>query len=498
MYNVLRTLKISHATTVVLFVAVASLILGVVYAPVSRAADINGFNPGNIMSDGVMSNKESMNIGQIQAFLDSKNTCNNTNVYMAAWYPHLQYNIRDGRFLCMAKDSFNGKSAAQIIWQVGQDYNINPQMLIVLLEKEQGLITDTWPNHVQYRSATGYGCPDTAPCDAQYYGLENQLRQAANLFRNVLNGGWSNYPVGSTYVRYNPTVSCGGSVVNIQNRATSALYRYTPYQPNQSALNAGYGRGDDCGAYGNRNFWLLFTDWFGSTSASRWTTLLDPRVLVTLKDTYKINPDSGEKTQLVSAGSQIAFPTKTTLANGNGCLRTRLDSINNSNQCIKYEDLGEFSPKTTDIKIDSSIAIKEANRWTCKVNYRTLEITNQCFDIYTQINFLKKTTVAGVNYLITKNDINNGNPTAFLASRFTDVTDVALSAADKQQKNLTWTCKVDLSTRAVIPSQCYDKDTIVSFSKLRTIDNTQYLITDHDDLHAINSAFIAKRFVAVE
>ncbi len=23
----------------------------------------------------------------------------------------------------------------------------------------------------QYRSATGYGCPDTAPCDSKYYGL---------------------------------------------------------------------------------------------------------------------------------------------------------------------------------------------------------------------------------------------------------------------------------------------------------------------------------------
>ena len=255
-------LKLLVATSVVIL-AIAGVVVNL--QSTSRAADLSKFDPGDIMSDSIMSNKNSMSVGQIQAFLESKNLCNNTNTYLASWYPHLQYNIRDGKFVCMAKDTFNGKSAAQIIWQAAQDYSINPQVILVLLEKEQGLITDNWPNHIQYRSATGFGCPDTAACDSQYFGLENQIRQAANLFRNVLNGGWSNYPVGNTYVQYNPNAACGGSVINIKNRATSALYRYTPYQPNQSALNAGYGTGDGCSAHGNRNFYALFTDWFGST-----------------------------------------------------------------------------------------------------------------------------------------------------------------------------------------------------------------------------------------
>jgi hypothetical protein len=38
-----------------------------------------------------------------------------------------------------------------------------------------------------------------------------------------------------------------------------------PYQPNQAALNNLYGIGDGCSAYGNRNFWRIFTGWFGST-----------------------------------------------------------------------------------------------------------------------------------------------------------------------------------------------------------------------------------------
>ena len=248
----------------------------------SANAYLTGFNAGNIMSDSVMSNKTTMTEAQIQTFLKSKNSCNKSTPsdieyaqnYMKNNNNAVTWNIKDGRFVCMADEKFgsnglpttdaNGETAAHIIWQAAQDYSINPQVLIVLLEKEQSLITDQWPNSNQYKKATGYGCPDTAPCDTQYFGLRSQIRWAASLFRTVLDGGWTNYPVGVNYVLYNPDHSCGGSNVNIQNRATSALYRYTPYQPNAGALAAGWGTAP-CGAYGNRNFYNYFTDWFGST-----------------------------------------------------------------------------------------------------------------------------------------------------------------------------------------------------------------------------------------
>lgn len=326
-----------------LAVIAALISLGVYLVHTSRAADTSRFNPGNIMSDAVMSNKGTMSVQQIQAFLDSKNACNNTNVHMAAWYPHLQYSIRDGRFVCMAKESFNGRSAAQLIWQVAQDYSINPQVLIVLLEKEQGLVSDTWPNNVQYRTATGFGCPDTAPCDAQYFGLENQLRLAANLFRTVLNGGWSNYPVGHTFVQYNPNAGCGGSVIHIQNRATSALYRYTPYQPNQAALNAGYGTGDGCSAYGNRNFWMLFTDWFGDTQASGFSRLDSPRWMKLSSQTQKVNVFTGKKVgPLLSAGTQAKFVDKIYIGN-QWIARTQWDQSNGNYDGIPANQLSEIA-----------------------------------------------------------------------------------------------------------------------------------------------------------
>ena len=250
-----------------------------------EAANLGAFDPGYIISDYQISNYTSMTEAQIQNFLKSKNGCNDYNTgktsnnvgHLSESTPY-SWHVKDGHYVCMADENFNGESAAHIIWQAAQDYRINPQVLIVLLQKEQGLITDTFPNSVQYRSATGFGCPDTAACSSKYYGFKNQVRNAADLFRTVLDGGWTNYPVGNNYVKYNPNAACGGTVVNIRNRATSALYRYTPYQPNSSALASGYGTGDSCGAYGNRNFYLYFEDWFGGITSGVYEEYIEEAV----------------------------------------------------------------------------------------------------------------------------------------------------------------------------------------------------------------------------
>lgn len=139
-----------------------------------------------------------------------------------------------------------------------------------MLQKEQSLVTDDWPWQNQYRSAMGYGCPDTAPCDAQYYGFFNQVYQGARqLKRYAANPNLFNYAVGRTsYVQYQANApQCGGTNLTMQTAATAALYNYTPYQPNPAALNNLYGSGDSCSAYGNRNFWRLYRDWFGVTYA---------------------------------------------------------------------------------------------------------------------------------------------------------------------------------------------------------------------------------------
>lgn len=267
-----RTYQIAIITSfIVTFVFAAVFFLT---QNISKAASLANWDAGYIISDDIFTNKNAMTASQIQQFLNSKVPVCDTNGTQPSEYgggTRAQWGTARGYpppYTCLKDYSQNGKSAAQIIYDVSQQYSINPQVLIVLLQKEQSLVTDTWPLSIQYRSATGYGCPDTAACDSTYYGFTNQVTWAAKMFRSIMNQSptwYSPYVLGNNFIRWSPNSACGGSTVNIRNLATVALYDYTPYQPNQAALNAGYGNGDSCSAHGNRNFYLYFNDWFGST-----------------------------------------------------------------------------------------------------------------------------------------------------------------------------------------------------------------------------------------
>lgn len=317
----------------------------------ANAASLANFDPGYIISDWQMGNYTSMSEAEIQSFLTSKNSCPNRdyNYYLRlSTNTNYKWHWDNGHFICLSEEKFgdgevigSGDTAAHIIWQAAQDYKINPQALLVLLQKETGLITDPIPNNGDYRKATGYGCPDTAPCSSQYYGFKNQIRKAAALFRTVLDGGWTNYPLGNNYVQYNPNPGCGGSVVNIRSLATSALYRYTPYQPNAGAIAAGYGTAY-CGAYGNRNFYLYFQDWFGGITSDGYSKMDTARYMKLSKDTYKINPHSLTKDNLYEKGLIVKFTTKVFTSDDKLCLRSEYDSARNNNLCILFEDLTEF------------------------------------------------------------------------------------------------------------------------------------------------------------
>jgi LysM repeat protein len=156
-----------------------------------------------------------------------------------------------------------------VIHAISNACGINPKVFIVTLQKEQALVTSTKPTDYMYRAAMGFGCPDSDPgiCGKVFTGLFNQLYKAARQFR------WYGNPAGSfTYwkpgrtvsMRFNPKASCGSKSFELKSQATANLYYYTPYTPNDAALKNLYGTGDSCSAYGNRNFWRFFHDWFGS------------------------------------------------------------------------------------------------------------------------------------------------------------------------------------------------------------------------------------------
>ena len=292
--NTLRT-----APLLTCFLAVSALVLGTVVpaaatqatvaSPVAAAANasaapvetgiakssLTGFTPGNLISDAVFTNKSTMTEAQIQTFFNGKvarclgGRDENNEAIVCLKDFRMTTVTRPADQYCSGYTGAANESAARIIYRVSQACNINPQVLIVMLQKEQGLITHTWPSAWRYRIALGQGCPDTAPCDPNFIGFFHQIYGAARQMQIYMEGKWFQwYAPGKTWnILYNPKASCGSAPVYVANKATSALYYYTPYQPNAAALRAGYGEGDGCSAYGNRNFYNYFTDWFGSTQA---------------------------------------------------------------------------------------------------------------------------------------------------------------------------------------------------------------------------------------
>ncbi|SEO70034.1 LGFP repeat-containing protein [Trujillonella endophytica] len=231
----------------------------------AQAADLGAFRPGNIVSDAVYFNTSTMSADAVQAFLVQKGGGCTAGDLCIKNFRESTYNRTETN--CAPYTGAANERAADIIWKVAQACGINPQVLLVTLQKEQGLITATSPSASKYRIAMGYGCPDTAPCDAQYYGFFNQVYKAAWQFRRyaTLPRNYS-YRAGVTNtIQWHPNAGCGSTQVYIENQATANLYIYTPYRPNQAALDAGYGTGNTCSSYGNRNFFSYFTDWFGST-----------------------------------------------------------------------------------------------------------------------------------------------------------------------------------------------------------------------------------------
>lgn len=232
-----------------------------------KTADLSKFRPGMIISDSVFFNSSTMDEGRIDSFLRQKvSRCQSGYTCLKDF--RQATSSRGADSYCDAYSGEGSESAARIIAKVARACGINPQVLLVMLEKEQGLVTHTWPSDWRYTIAMGQGCPDTAACDTRYYGFYNQMYGAARQMKIYTeNRYFTYYAPGRTWnIRWSPNAACGSSPVYIENQATSNLYYYTPYQPNAAALRAGYGEGDGCSAYGNRNFFQNFTDWFGSTS----------------------------------------------------------------------------------------------------------------------------------------------------------------------------------------------------------------------------------------
>lgn len=220
------------------------------------------FDPGLIISDANFYDSLSMTEAEIQDFLEQQKCTPKDGVLCLADFRQTTTSQpKEGGQHCAAYQGARQEPASRILAKVAAACGISPRTLLVLLQKEQSLLTR--PSAYGYERAMGYACPDTADCDAQYFGFFNQVYNAAWQMRQYTEQPDRQYRIGAVPVQYHPNAACGASTVRIENQATANLYNYTPYQPNPAATGDLAGEGDECSTHGNLNFWLLYSKWFG-------------------------------------------------------------------------------------------------------------------------------------------------------------------------------------------------------------------------------------------
>ncbi len=233
------------------------------------------FNPNKLIEDKTFSDTKTFGgpIG-VQKFLETKQSvlANTSSEFLAKLKEPQASVLKQG--LEDPEPNLNRqRTAAELIWDASVQSGLNPQVILVTLNKEQGLITasQNFSNEALQKAldrAMGFDCPDATGCGDlfpgfyfqlfgnydssgnRYLGAAKSLMKSFNTSNGrgpVYNGSVSH--VGDTIVLDNTMGGYEGidpeQTITLANSATAALYRFTPHVFN-----------------GNYNFWKYFNTWF--------------------------------------------------------------------------------------------------------------------------------------------------------------------------------------------------------------------------------------------
>ncbi|MEL0626281.1 cell wall-binding repeat-containing protein [Salinibacterium amurskyense] len=238
----------------------------VAQAPAQSASAISGseFDPGTIISDEEFYNGNAMTEAEIQAFLNSKTGILKT-LRQTVSTRAKEVSQTTGNLICEEIKGGSNMLASTMIYRAQVACGISAKVILVTLQKEQGLITNPNPTYHNINFALGYGCPDTpAGCSGSYEGFGYQVFTGTRQFKAYKAANFAKQPGTHSIAYYPNNASCGAKTIKVTNYATAALYNYTPYVPNAAALANLGGLGDSCSSYGNRNFWYYYYSWFGN------------------------------------------------------------------------------------------------------------------------------------------------------------------------------------------------------------------------------------------
>jgi len=258
----------------------------------SLAQEIDpNFNPNNIISDADLMAYDTMDINAIQNFLQSKgsylanySTVNTHGVVKSA--AEIIYDATHNNYDCEGVTLSETPNEAEKIIKCRRITTVNPKFILVLLQKEASLIEDSAPSQSRLDWATGYGCPDSWVCNPYYKGFGKQVNSAALQFLAYMQEQHRyTYKAGQTYTFTNPygTISKEPMSVTPQNKATAALYNYTPHVFN-----------------GNYNVYKLWNRYFGSA-------VTQPTISRYYPDGSIIKANNDPKVWLIEDGKKRPF-----------------------------------------------------------------------------------------------------------------------------------------------------------------------------------------------
>lgn len=209
----------------------------VVLAPaVAVAATAPPFTPQLVIADDVFRASNSLSPSDIQAFLEK---------YPGVLDTTLAPRHSDGTM----------QPVSLLIWEVSQEFSINPKVLLVTLQKEQSLITKSPPSQTTLDWALGFGAydgstPETR--DPKYRGLGNQIWYAAQRLDGYAETTWKPGLARTICINCVTTPYTPDANFVPANLSTYKLYVYTPHSHGPTPEIHG----------GNYLFWTTYWRYF--------------------------------------------------------------------------------------------------------------------------------------------------------------------------------------------------------------------------------------------
>jgi hypothetical protein len=253
--------------------AIAGLFLCLIFVPTQSA--YAEWDPSYVMREDTFLGSGSMSEQQVQDFLVSKGG------FLASYTLPADILIGPNNTDLMPA----GTTAAHVIWQASQWYGVNPQLILVTLQKEQSGVTSPVATLSNTDCAMGYdsggGCQHMYDEHPTWRGFARQVDMGTWQLRYNFerSGGNDSYYSYLNYTSY----MVGGSLsgVSIRTRSAASLYSYTP---NINTYGPGY------------SFRINYISWFGNllddpgiTPVYRFYKASDSTHFYTASEAEKIN-----------------------------------------------------------------------------------------------------------------------------------------------------------------------------------------------------------------